>query len=124
MHSPHHKPIQVGEDGHAVGCKCGRHGKQAVRASDHHFCKFKVFKPQKSGSNSYLDSSNIDKMKPLLGDIADNCPAFKSWLDGSFDLKSIPKEAVDQMAAYAQKATGKTKIALADLLRLLVLTEP
>jgi hypothetical protein len=73
--------------------------------------------------NSYLDTSNVDKMKPLLSDIADNCPAFKVWLDGSFDLKAVPKEAIDQMATYSEKATGKTKIAFADLLRLIILTE-
>jgi len=70
-----------------------------------------------------LDTTNVDKMKPLLVDIADNCPAFKTWLEGEFDLKKVPKEAIDQMVGYSLQTTGKTRIALADLLRLIILTE-
>jgi len=62
-------------------------------------------------------------MKPLLVDIAANCPTFKTWYDSTFDWKSIPHEAIDEIASYSGKTSGKTRIALADLLRLLVLKE-
>ena len=47
---------------------------------------------------------------------------FKSWLD-TFDIKHISSEALDQLVALSEIAEDKQKIALVDLLRLLVLEE-
>ena len=46
--------------------------------------------------------------------------ALLSWLE-SFDLKSIPREAIDELVELAEIAEEKNKIALIDLFRLLIL---
>ena len=45
------------------------------------------------------------------------------WIDGSFDLESIPKPAIDELIALAEVAEDKNKIALIDLFRLLILKD-
>ena len=46
----------------------------------------------------------------------------QAWLEG-FDLGSIPREAIDELAELAEIAEEKSKIALIDLFRLVVLQE-
>jgi hypothetical protein len=41
----------------------------------------------------------------------------------SFDIAKISKEAIDQLVALSEIAEDKSKIALIDLLRLVVLNE-
>jgi len=45
------------------------------------------------------------------------------WLNGSFNLESIPNDAIDELAELTEVAEEKSKIALVDLLRLLCLNE-
>ena len=46
----------------------------------------------------------------------------QSWL-ASFDIENIRPEAIDQLVALSEIAEDKSKIALIDLLRLVVLKE-
>lgn len=45
-----------------------------------------------------------------------------SWLNGSFNLEAISKAAINELASLAEIAEDRSKIALVDLFRLLVLT--
>ena len=45
------------------------------------------------------------------------------WIDASFDLEAIPKEAIDELRELAEVAEDKNKIALVDLFRLLILKD-
>ena len=45
------------------------------------------------------------------------------WLDGSFDLTAIPRDAINELRELAEIAEDKPKIALIDLIRLLVLKD-
>jgi len=45
-----------------------------------------------------------------------------SWIE-SFDVKNMSKDVIDQLIALAENAEDKSKIALIDLLRLIVLDE-
>lgn len=47
---------------------------------------------------------------------------FKAWLE-TFDIKHISAQALDELVALSEIAEDKQKIALVDLLRLLVLEE-
>jgi len=47
----------------------------------------------------------------------------RAWLTGSFDLKKIDQQAIDELVSLAEIAEDKSKIALIDLFRLLVLEE-
>lgn len=49
--------------------------------------------------------------------------AINSWLDGSFDLNGIPKDAINELRELVEIAEDKPKMALIDLLRLLMLNE-
>jgi hypothetical protein len=48
--------------------------------------------------------------------------ALVSWLD-SINLEAIPKPAIDELVELAEIAEDRSKIALVDLLRLLVLKD-
>jgi hypothetical protein len=45
-----------------------------------------------------------------------------TWIE-SFDVKNMSKDVIDQLIALAENAEDKSKIALIDLLRLIVLDE-
>lgn len=47
--------------------------------------------------------------------------AVSAWLNGSFDLDNCPKAAIDELRELAEIAEDKSKIALIDLFRLLML---
>ena len=44
-----------------------------------------------------------------------------AWLSGSMNLEAIPKPAIDELVELAEIAEDRSKIALVDLMRLLVL---
>ena len=46
-----------------------------------------------------------------------------AWLSGSMNLEAIPKPAIDELVELASIAEDRSKIALVDLLRLLVLKD-
>jgi hypothetical protein len=45
------------------------------------------------------------------------------WIEASFDLESIPNAAIDELVQLAEVAEDKSKIALLDLFRLLILKD-
>lgn len=45
------------------------------------------------------------------------------WLNGSMDLEGISRDAIDELVELAEIAEDKSKIALVDLFRLLVLKD-
>lgn len=45
------------------------------------------------------------------------------WLENNFNLQSIPEAAIDELVELTEVAEEKSKIALVDLLRLLVLND-
>jgi len=44
-----------------------------------------------------------------------------AWLSGAMNLEAIPKPAIDELVELAEIAEDRSKIALVDLMRLLVL---
>lgn len=46
-----------------------------------------------------------------------------AWLEGGCDLNNIPKEAMNELRELAEIAEDKPKIALIDLMRLLILKD-
>lgn len=74
----------------------------------------------------------IDKMKEFITNFANSPDTqkevkslenIKKWLTG-FKLESIPKEAIDELVTMIEIAEDKSKIALIDLVRLLMQYEP
>lgn len=67
-------------------------------------------------------------MKEFIGKVVasakDECKLdlFQQWLD-KFDFKQIDNATIDQLVALAEIAEDRSKIALIDLLRLIVLEE-
>jgi proline dehydrogenase len=49
--------------------------------------------------------------------------ALSEWLQGDMNLEAIPKQAIDELVELAEIAEDRSKIALVDLLRLLVLKD-
>lgn len=47
--------------------------------------------------------------------------AIMQWLTQSFDLQAMPRPAIDELRELAEIAEDKSKIALIDLFRLLML---
>lgn len=45
------------------------------------------------------------------------------WIESGFNLEAIPPEAIDELCEVATVAEDKAKIAVCDLLRLLVLKD-
>lgn len=45
------------------------------------------------------------------------------WIEGGFNTASIPVQAIDELCQLARVAEDKSKIAISDLFRLLVLND-
>jgi hypothetical protein len=76
----------------------------------------------------YSATGSIDKMKEFIGKLAEENSAevkvnyILDWLI-KFDIKQVSNETIDQIVGLAEIAEDKSKIALIDLLRLVVLDE-
>lgn len=74
----------------------------------------------------FTQTGQIDKMKEFIMKLTNastkQVPDLQKWLQ-TFDIKKMPKAAIDQLIALAETAEDKSKIALVDLLRLIVLDE-
>ena len=91
FHMPDRAPIEIGPDGHAVGCNCAgsrayraRHGlaeteETVVRTmtATGHLTEidWKAFKPSYTNLNAFKDAANLPKMKPVLIQMIANLPA-------------------------------------------------
>lgn len=89
---------------------------------------FKQFKPMNRLPISFSATGQIDKMKEFItkfvnsnGKEIKSVAAFSAWLNGSFDIKNCPPPAIDELVELTEIAEDKSKIALVDLFRLLVL---
>ncbi len=98
------------------------------KASQHMSMQFREFKPMNRLPVGFTGTANLDKMKEFISKLAVSSAgevkvdAFRAWLD-TFDIKRIGAQALDQLVALSEIAEDKQKIALVDLLRLLVLEE-
>lgn len=45
------------------------------------------------------------------------------WIETSFDIEAMPREAIDELVELAEVAEDKSKIAIIDLFRLLILKD-
>ena len=96
------------------------------RAGDHSWSTFKQFKPSNTKPVGFTQAAQLDKMKEFLTKLVsqstERVNSLQQWLR-SFNVESMDKEAIDQLMSLAQSAEDKQRIALADLMRLLVLSE-
>jgi uncharacterized protein YhhL (DUF1145 family) len=91
---------------------------------------FKQFKPMNMLPVCFTAQGQIEKMKEFILSFANksakevkSTAALTSWLSGSMDLEAIPRPAIDELISLAEIAEDRSKIALVDLLRLLVLKD-
>lgn len=102
-----------------------------VGAHTHEKLEFKVFRPNHLAPVRFDAQTNMDKMKEFIakfvnsetvtkevGEVAN----FKAWLPG-FQFDNIPQAAIGELIEMVAAAEEKTKIALIDLTRLLMLHE-
>ena len=98
----------------------------------HEALQFKQFKHSNMAPMTFTSVSNISKMKKLIveflnsedivGDEDLELSNLKSWAD-EFKLEEITREAVSELISIMEVAEGRPKIALIDLLRLLLTHE-
>ncbi len=88
--------------------------------------QFKQFKPQNKLPIGFTATGQIDKMKEFISKLAtENAKDTKvanllQWLQ-TFDTKAMDQQTIDELVGLAEIAEDKQKIALIDLLRLVVL---
>lgn len=79
----------------------------------------------------FISMALIDKMKEFISNFADSedvkrdvksTKNIKKWLQG-FKIESMPREAIDELIEMVSVAEDKNKIALIDLVRLLMMHE-
>lgn len=96
------------------------------KAGSHFSMSFKQFKPMNRLPVGFTATGQIDKMREFIGKLAAQATIkanhLQQWLQ-TFDIKKMPREAIDQLISLAASAEDKSKIALVDLLRLVVLDE-
>lgn len=91
---------------------------------------YKQFKPQNKLPSSFSAPGQVDKMKQFVKNFAasqseqvSSTTNVNQWIEAGFDTKSVPQAAIDELVELAEQAEEKTKIALIDLFRLLILEE-
>lgn len=102
------------------------------KTSQHKNLNYKQFKPMNLAPQGYPGMANIDKMRELVQsflnsedvkkELGGNTEHIQKWLAG-FKIENMPREAVDQLMQLIDVAEDKNKIALIDLIRLLMLQE-
>ena len=77
---------------------------------------------------SFTATGQIDKMKQMIRTfVSGSAGKVRSiqnamqWIESGFNIEAIPKAAIDELSELAKVAQDKNKIAVTDLLRLLVL---
>lgn len=98
------------------------------KSAFHSSMNFRQFKPMNKLPVGYSATGQVDKMKGFIGKLAEENAAevkvnyILDWLI-KFDIKQVGNETIDQIVGLAEIAEDKSKIALIDLLRLVVLDE-
>jgi hypothetical protein len=104
------------------------HSATNSKSAQHMSMTFAQFKPMNRLPVGFTATGQIDKMKEFITKLTVSSASeikvdvFKAWLD-TFDIKNISAQALDELVALSEIAEDKEKIALVDLLRLLVLEE-
>ena len=102
------------------------HEMTTSRAGDHSWSTFKQFKPSNTKPVGFTQAAQLDKMKEFLTKLVsqstERVNSLQQWLR-SFNVESMVKEAIDHIMSLAQSAVDNQRNALADLMRLLVLSE-
>ena len=91
---------------------------------------YKQFKPMNKLPVSFGAKGHIDKMKQFIKNFATTSASevastthVMQWIETSFDIEAIPREAIDELVELAEVAEDKSKIAIIDLFRLLILKD-
>lgn len=78
--------------------------------------------------NTFTTQGQIDKMKQFIRNFTTSSASkvastthLMRWIESGFDLAKISKEALGELVKLAAVAEDKNRIAVCDLLRLLVL---
>jgi hypothetical protein len=99
-----------------------------VSAASHDQLQFKQFKPTHLKPQPFSTLANLDKMKQFIEKFVDSetvskevgeVASFKKWL-GEFKLEEMSYGAIDELVQMVEVAEDRSKIALIDLLRLLM----
>lgn len=67
---------------------------------------------------------NLTQMKGFVQKLVDSSPNSQNlvnWIEAGFNTDNVPDAAVDELVQIMEKGDDKTKMALSDLLRLLIL---
>jgi len=105
---------------------------KVVGAHTHEKLAFTQFKPNHLAPQSFLAQTNLDKMKQFIQKFADSetvkkevgaVDNFQEWIK-TFALDNIPQKAIDELIQMTEVAEERSKIALIDLVRLLMQYEP
>lgn len=106
------------------------HKETASKAGSHMQMEFRQFKPMNLLPVCFTTQGQIDKMKEFIINFAKtsekdvkSTKELVAWLTGSMNLEAIPQGAIDELVELAEIAEDRSKIALVDLLRLLVLKD-
>jgi hypothetical protein len=106
------------------------HKETASKAGSHASLDFKQYKPMNLMPVCFTNQGQIEKMKEFILSFAKKSHAdvkstkeLSAWLEGDMNLDSIPKPAIDELVELSEIAEDRSKIALIDLLRLLVLKD-
>ena len=98
---------------------------------NHKNLSFKQFKPMNLAPQGFTSMQLLDKMKEFILKFAESEEAakevkstenIKKWL-ATFKLENISREAIDELISLIEIAEDKSKIALIDLVRLIIMTD-
>lgn len=101
------------------------------RVSQHKNLSYQQFKPMNLAPQGFTTMGAIEKMREFVTNFAKSEEAQKevkstanilNWLQ-NIKLENVPREALDELLDLIEIAEDKSKIALVDLLRLLIVHE-
>jgi hypothetical protein len=96
---------------------------------NHNKLDFKQFRPMNLAPQGFTSMALIDKMKEFITNFTNSeevkkevksTEHIRKWLD-CFKLENMPREAIDELMEIVGVAEDKNKIALIDLVRLLMM---
>lgn len=105
---------------------------ELVSGPSHKQLNYKQFRPMNLAPRTFFSTGQVDKMKAFFLKFIQNSDVQKEaasltniskWAE-HFDFEQMPKSALDELIDLVQLAEDKSKIALIDLLRLVITHEP
>lgn len=103
-----------------------------TRSSQHKSLPYKQFRPMNLAPQGFTSMNLIEKMREFVQNFVNSEDVKKEvkstghirkWLE-SFKLEAMPRDAIDELIEMVEVAEDKNKIALIDLVRLLMMHEP